>query len=38
MIEDEAQYLFGFDFGQNDEIFRVGSKELWVVDYPVEPD
>lgn len=35
---DEATYLFGFDYGQNEALFRIESMELWVVDYPLEPD
>lgn len=38
LSKDEAKYHFGFDYGQNDALFRVGNMELWVVDYPLEPD
>lgn len=37
MIE-EAAYLFRFDYGDNDELYRLEGKKIWIVDYPVEPD
>lgn len=37
LTQDEVEYKFCSDFGQNDIIFRLESK-IWVVDYPLEPD
>lgn len=36
--EEEAAYNFRFDYVENDHIFRIEWKKLWVVDFLGEPD
>lgn len=38
LTKEEAAYKFCFDYGQNDSLFKIVDMELWVVDYPLEPN